>query len=241
MRPLVVTLLLTVSTFACARGELAVKTSPLFTVRITNSDGPVEGLRLLITTQLGDKVTSSVTDVTGTARFQLHMNGSFLLTTDHPKAGVGDVLLQVSDRDSSAHMTFQWPETPILTTVLLRGRIADGLMTSRSTPLVGATLSLLEMISLKQIASTTAAEDGSFQFEGVPAGFYFLRVKAKNGGINDPDGDIPIRVDEKAARDSLSLSVAQSDCGLSYDLEENKAKWKPTVCFRAGQTIPCPY
>lgn len=241
MRPVLLTLLLAIPCFGCARGEVLVKTSPAFTVHITNSYGPVEGLRLLVTTEFGDEVTSSVTDTTGTARFQLDKEGSFLLTTDHPGAGIGDVLLDVSGASQSAEAAFQWPETPILTTALLRGRIADGLMTAKSTPLAGATLTLLEMVSLRQIGSTTAAEDGSFHFGGVPAGFYFLRVKAKNGGINDPYGDIPIRVDEKATRDSLSLAVAQSDCGLSYDLEENKAKWKPTVCFRGGQTVPCPY
>jgi hypothetical protein len=241
MRALFLTLLLAIPSFGCARGELLIKTSPVFTVQITNSYGPIEGLRLLVTTEVGAEIASSVTDTTGVARFQLNKEGSFLLTTDHPEAEIGDVLLDVSGGSPSAKATFQWPETPILATVLVRGRIADGLMTSKSTPLAGATIALLEMVSLRQVGSTTAAEDGSFQFGGVPAGAYFLRVKAKNGSINDPDGDIPIQVDDKAKRDSLSLVVAENDCRLSYDLEGNKAKWRPTVCFRGSQTVPCPY
>jgi hypothetical protein len=188
-----------------------------------------------------DVIGTAVTDSNGMAKFELKNVGRFMLDTQHPGASIDDVILNVSDNGPSAALEFKWLESVILLTKELRGQIADGLMSSKGAPLSGAEISLHELISLKQISSTRAAEDGSFAMRDVAPGFYFLLVRANNAGINDPDGYIPVMVVREAPRDSLSIAVTQTDCGLMYDLAENKQKYKPVACFKGGESVTCKY
>jgi hypothetical protein len=86
--------------------------------------------------------------------------------------------------------------------------------------------------------------DGSFQFINVPAGLYFLHLgpdKPVNGFGNLVYGDIAVSVANDSRQSSLSIATDFSSCGLSYDLAENKAKYRPQACFKGGHPIPCEY
>ncbi len=287
-------LILSVSAFACTRGEIAVNTSPSFTVRVSNDYGPVVGLRILVTyfrveeysraivdhrsalersadsmadinentpnahsaatrakaINIGDYIdviATSITDRKGEAQFHLNTTGSFALKADHPEkadnpeTGIGDIVLNVSGDAASAVVDVKWPGTPILETTSLKGHIEDGLFKPTSEALREANVSLRELVSYKEIAQTETSGAGSFQFSSIPPGLYLLKVKAKEDDPNAPNGDIAVLVKPGAPRDSLSIAVRQSDCGLSYDLVENKSRYKPIVCVKAGKQVPCPY
>ena len=188
-----------------------------------------------------DVIATSVTDSNGRAQFHLNKSGSFTLEADHPIADLGDIILNVSGDATSAVVDVVWPTTSILETRTAKGNIEDGLYKSTGKPLKQSRVSLHELISYKEVAVTDTTENGSFQLPGVPPGFYFLAVKAKEKGPNPPDGDIALVIRASAPRDSLSIAVAESDCGLSYDLVENKSKYKPVACFRGGVWVRCQY
>jgi len=188
-----------------------------------------------------DVIAASVTDSKGEAQFNLSKTGSFDLVADHPEGDLGDIVLNVTGDATSAAVAVKWPARPVLETRLVKGLIEDGLYKSTGTPLKQAAVSLHELISYKEVAVTVTTETGSFQLSSIQPGLYFLRLKAKEDGLNAPDGDIAIVVRPSAPRDSLSIAVHESDCGLSYDLLENKSRYKPIVCVKAGKQVPCPY
>ena len=161
-------------------------------------------------------IAVSTTDQKGIANFSLKVEGEFYLSVGNA-AFTDGVTIQVSKDATSGPLTFEWPqkitELSALQGTFLRGWAGS----SYTTPLAEATLTLVEMISLRRVGSITTTEAGSFHFNNVPPGKYFLQVKAKDGGINDPDGSIPVVVKSTALRHSLDLTVAQTDCGLLYD------------------------
>ena len=188
-----------------------------------------------------DVIATAVTDSRGIARFRVKTPGSFMLETDNPGSTLGDITLVISkDASERSPVPFTWPDSAILQTRALQGRIESGLLWSTAVPLGNADLSLRELTSYHEVATATADDDGSFKFHSVPPGIYFLHVKSEGGGTYyDADGDIPIFLDAKAPRDSLSMAVTQTDCGLMYDLTENKEKYRPVACFRGGKQVPC--
>ena len=134
-------------------------------------------------------------------------------------------------------MKLVWPTSAILQTKHLRGRISDGLMSSRSSPLKQEVLSLHDLVSFKEIAITTTSDDGSFRFDNVPSGVYFLRMRANER----TPGAIAVNVGEESPRLSLSIATTYTSCGLTYDLEENKEKYRPEACFKGGVPVTCNY
>jgi hypothetical protein len=63
--------------------------------------------------------------------------------------------------------------------------------------------------------------------------------KVTADGSYAPDGDIAISIRGDAPRDRLSIFVSMTDCGLSYDLEENKNRYKAEACFLGDKEVLC--
>jgi hypothetical protein len=55
------------------------------------------------------------------------------------------------------------------------------------------------------------------------------------------EGNIAIYVAPDERRDGLEISTASTSCGLFYDLEESKARYKPEACFKGGKPVQCDY
>jgi hypothetical protein len=236
-----------------------------FSVRVTNGHGPVVGLELRVTRFKTDEfsklsseqqrvakpdrfvelIAESLTDGHGEAHFNLRRSGHFDLQPDHPASSLDWVGLDVAADAAPNTVKLKWPTSAILQTKQLHGRITDGLMSSSSAPLKKVNLSLHTLVSFTEVATTTTKDDGSFQFDDVPSGVYFLRMLPKedaaNGDSNQPQGDIAIYVGKDSSRESLSIATSYSSCGLSYDLEENKARYRPKACFKGGEPVTCDY
>jgi hypothetical protein len=228
-----------------------------FSVHVTNGRAPLVGLKLRITNfkseefskltseqqrtanpdEFVELIAEALTDESGVAHFNLSRSGHFDLQPDHP-ASLRDWVVLNEAADAKDNMVkFQWPTSAILETKQLRGRISDGLMSPNSSPLKQESLSLHALVSFKEIATTRTNDDGSFQFGDVPQGVYFLHI----GGEEANHGEIAVFVSGENTRDSLSISTTYTSCGLSYDLEENKSKYKREACFKGGVPVPCNY
>lgn len=233
-------------------------TVPLsFSVRVANAHGPVVGLKLRVTNfkseefsrlsseqqrsakpdQFVEVIGEASTDDSGEAHFNLSTPGHFTLEPDHPASRLDWVGLDVIAKGKRNTVRLDWPTSAILDTKQLRGRISSGLMSSRSSPLQQKALSLHTLVEFKEIAATITDDDGSFRFDGVPQGVYFLHV----GTSETVHGDIPVYIGAETSRDSLAIATEYSSCGLSYDLEENKNKYKPEACFKGGVPVICDY
>ena len=255
--------ILSFSAFACSYFPPVHKVSRSFSVHMTNDVGPVVGLKLKVSRfkykeykRLSDEqrksvdpktfeqvIAESVTDSTGTAHFNLDRNGGFTLAPDTPASHLDWVELEVSDGPASSAVELKWPTTAILRTSQLRGRMTTGLMSSRSTPLKSDVLTLRSMVEYKEIASTTTSEDGKFEFGDVAPGLYFIHLAA-SPTETDPhynEGNIAVYLAKDSSRETLAISTNYSSCGLTYDLEENKDRYKPLACFKGGKPIPCNY
>jgi hypothetical protein len=55
----------------------------------------------------------------------------------------------------------------------------------------------------------------------------------------DPGGNIAVLVARDVSRDILNISMGQTSCGLSYDLDENRERYKPKECFEGGKQVEC--
>lgn len=262
MRHLVAVLLLSASALSCSFFPPVQKVPLSFSVHVKNDLGSVVGLKLRVTgfktdefLKLTDEqqstanpeqfvvvIAESITDTSGVAHFNLTTPGNFTLEPNHPAGGLNSVVLDVVPDTPPATVEFQWPASAILRTRQLRGHLSDGLMSSRSAPIRRVDLSVRELISYTEIAASATSDSGSFEFDSLPNGIYFLRV---NGGAdkrpNQLRGNIAVYIGGDSPRDTLSVVTNYSSCGLSYDLEENKARYKPQACFKGGKPIPCKY
>lgn len=241
-----------------------------FSVRVTNDIGPVVGLKLKVSffkyaefEKLSEEeqrayeehpaaaqskfevvLAEATTDSTGTAILKVAETGVFTLAPDTPVEQLSWVDVDVSDRPSFAVVELKWPETAILSTRHLRGRLTKGLYSSRSLPLNNTALKLHSLVEYKEIAATNTTTDGSFDFPDVPPGLYFLQIlptTAKTDDLYKPEGNVAIYVTANSKRESLAISTVNTSCGLSYDLEENKDRYKPTACFKGGKQVECQY
>ena len=251
------------SAFACSYVPPVYKVPRSFSVHVTNEVGPVVGLELKVyrtkwnvvekltdeelqsadPNDLEEIVAESTTDSTGTAKFSLDRSGAFTLKPVSPANHLDGVELNVSDDPTPVTVELTWPSDAILRTSQLRGTLTTGLMSSRSAPLKGDVLTLRTMVEYKEIASTKTGEDGKFEFGDVAPGLYFIHL-APAPTKTDPhyyEGNIAVYVGSKESRESLSISTIYAGCGLGYDLEENKDKYRPVACFKGGQQVACDY
>lgn len=253
-------------TMACSYFPPEYKVPLSFTVRVANDQGPVVGLNLRITNfkfdefskygldhkriddpkQFTELIAESATDSKGQAHFNLTRTGHFNLAPDHPASHLDWVGLNVVANGKPKTVKLEWPKSLALETKQLRGTISDGLMTYSSAPLKQIAVSLHDLVRFTQLDYTTTSADGAFEFDDVPPGLYFLHIgshgmQPPNDVTGPVEGDILISVDSHAPRKQLAIAIEYSSCGLSYDLKENKAKYKPQACFKSGQPVPCEY
>ena len=246
---------LSLLTLACSYFPPEYKVPLSFTVRVANDQGPVVGLNLRITNfksdefskygldqkriddpnQFTELIAESVTDSMGEAHFHLTRTGHFNLEPNHPASHLDWVGLNVVANGKAKIVKLEWPKSLVLESKELRGTISDGLMSYSSAPLKQIVVSLHNLVPFTQLDYTTTSGDGTFQFDDVPPGLYFLHV---TGPV---EGDILVNVDRHAPRNQLAIAIEYSTCGLSYDLKENKARYKPQACFKGGHPIPCDY
>lgn len=254
---------LSVRVFACDFFPPLYKVPRSFCVHVTNEMGPVVGLKLKVYRTKWDVVqklteeelqsvdpkdveeiiAESTTDSTGTAKFALDRSGAFTLEPVSPANHLDWVQLDVSDDPTPVTVELKWPSSSILRTSQLRGILTTGLMSSRSAPLKGDVLTLRSMVEYKDVASTTTDESGKFEFGDVPPGLYFIHL-APTPTKSDQhyyEGNIAVYVSSKEPRENLAISTIYSSCGLGYDLEANKEKYRPVVCFKGGEQVACDY
>jgi hypothetical protein len=257
---------LSVLTMACSYFPPEYKVPLSFTVRVANAQGPVVGLNLRITNfksdefsnygldqkriddpnQFTELIAESATDSNGEAHFNLTRTGHFNLAPDHPASHLDWVGLNVVANGKAKVVKLEWPKSLVLETKELRGTISDGLMSFSSAPLKQIVVSLHNLVPFTQLDYTTTSGGGTFQFDDVPPGLYFLHIASymmqpPNGVTGPVQGDILVNVDRHAPRNQLAIAIEYSTCGLSYDLKENKPKYKPQACFKGGQPVPCDY
>jgi hypothetical protein len=208
--------------------------------------------------QFVELIAEATTNDQGEARFNLSGLGRFTLQPDHPVSGFASVDVFVTGRPApdtvelvwpisttvETEIDLGWPTSAILQTTQVRGRISYTLMPGRISPTKQEILSLRKFISFEEVAMTTTGEDGSFQFDVVPTGLYFLQMEGKasdtrTGGSPEGHGAIALYVGPESTRDSLLIVADVTTCGLMYDLEENKAKAAPQSCFKGGVLVPC--
>jgi hypothetical protein len=253
------------SAFACTRRPTVYAVSRSFSVHLSNEFGPVVGLKVKVvrlkweefnklsneqlrylsdTSRFEEVVGESTTDVRGIAHFSLDKTGSFTLMVDSPADQLGWIELRVSDQSESSPLEVKWPSNLILKSTRLQGKITDGLFSSRSVPLKGHGLMLHTLIGYRDVAARVTDEDGAFDFNTVAPGFYFLQILPTSAKTNDsyePEGNIVVYVAPESPPDVLTISTVFTSCGLSYDLEENKARYKPTACFKGDKQVKCEY
>jgi len=256
-------LIFSATTLAQQCSPLAKRVSRSFSVYVKNDFGPVDGLKLKVSLfKSGDfkaaqrkrsadpktfeeTVAEATTDETGTARFNLDRAGSFTLSTENRASQLDFVVLDVSDHQPlSSVVELRWPPLPILRTAHLRGRLSRGLFSSPNTPLKHRGLKLRRLVDYREVADTTTGDDGAFEFRGTGPGLYFLQLvptPKDTIGTNlfDPGGNIAVLVAPDVSRDTLMISMGQTPCGLSYDLDENRERYRPKECFEGGKQVEC--
>jgi len=201
--------------------------------------------------QFVEVIAESVTNGSGMANFNLTASGNFSLAPNHPASQLDWIELEVApdvvptspgmqaSKDIES-VELQWPAATILKTRQLRGNLSGGPLASPRSPLKRTSLSVRELVSYAEIAKMTTTDSGSFQFDNVPSGLYFLRINGSAGKDSyQLRGDIPVYVGPDSQRDELPVATGYSDCGLSYDLEENEGRYKPQACFKDGKPVPC--
>lgn len=257
-----VVLVFSLSSLGCTFFEPQYTVTPSFTVHVSSLYGPVKGLTLratrprdtdltgLVPDELNARllhepfvrVMESTTDANGDAHFDLDRFGHWYVEPDSLARGLDYVSVFADPHFETRTVNIQWPGSKILETKQLKGRISDGLWFSHTTALKQAILSVHDFVSLAEVATTTTGDDGSFRFDGVMPGVYFLGVRVKDGGNSSgPHGYIPVYIGGDSPRESLSIETESTTCGLMYDLEENRSRNRPQTCMKgSGESIPCP-
>jgi hypothetical protein len=175
---------------------------------------------------------------------KLSRTGYFTLEPLHVAHSLDSMELDVTAGTEPTSLEMRWPRPAVLQTKVLRGHISDGLFSSHESPLKHKALSLRTLLAFDEIASAQTDDGGSFTFENVPNGLYFLRITLEQPTQEEPygkKGDTVVSIDNSYTREPLSISIAYTSCGLSYDLTENKSRYVPQACFKGCKEVPCEY
>ena len=264
MRLATLVVIISATVLACTFDPPLHKVSRSFSVHVKNEIGPVVGLKVKVSRfkieefeKLTDEqrrsadpktfeeiISESTSDETGTAHFNLTRIGRFTLSPDSPAIQLDWVELDVSEEPGSPVVELHWPSVRILRTAQLRGKLAKGLFSSHSAPLARNAIRVHAVVDYSEVGATTTGADGAFDFGTIAPGLYFLQIVATREKTDDfykPEGNIAIYVAPNDSHQSLAISMAKTSCGLIYDLDENKARYKPESCFKGGKPFKCEY
>jgi hypothetical protein len=208
--------LLPVFASACVLVYPTVDVSRSFRARAMDRGRPVAGLRLVL--QLSDRSDptkhseiSSITDANGYAQFRNINPGSYFLQADHDAFTSDGANIDVSPGGATdVTVTLQWPNMQPLQVRSLSGQmLAPDYYPEESQS--SLSLSLLEGVSARVIATVQADDQGRFAFSAaVPPGLYFIRLNTSDGGL------IGVALSPTAALKQLDGYIAPTDCGLGF-------------------------
>lgn len=209
---------------ACSRVFPEVHVGRTFRVRVMDRGRPVHALRLVLSHSGSSNAKYDVddyayTDEEGYARFADLYTGSYVLTPDHDGEVADGVLVDVEAvRAGDATIQLTWPNASPLPIRTVSGTLRLPDYYPRQTQ-SQFSLSLLEGISARVVATTHTDSMGRFTFDGtIPAGIYFLQPNSSEGKSR---GEITIEVDPSAEQDALDLDLGWTTCGLVYS-QRNK-------------------
>jgi hypothetical protein len=229
--------LASMSSSACSYFPETYNVSNDFRVQLANPTGPVAG----IIVRIGKK--EARTDAAGYAQFHLE-DGNYTLEVIHPAARLSWWGISVSSKEANREVIFKWPQK-VLVVSKVSGTLLDGLFSSKSKPMAGATLSMVDITGKNTVGSKQVlSDDGRFDFPNLSNGLYFLKVSEK--GLKNWDdnswisrGYVPMFVSATTGQGDLKIATQYSSCGFDFDLENNKDKYKPQFCIKGGKEIPC--
>jgi hypothetical protein len=93
-------------------------------------------------------------------------------------------------------------------------------------------------VGTQEVADSTTGDDGAFDFKAIAPGLYFLQIVPKTGKdfhFYKAEGNIAVYVSPDSSRDSLMIRKVNTSCGLSYDLDENKAHYRKLALGAASK------
>jgi len=218
---------------ACSIVYPTVSVGRTFLVHVQNEGSPVKPHRLALTRCANEACTSeksdirySFTDTRGYARFDALPAGTYFLDPDRDD-GISDAMyIKASPGGSdSLVVRVKWPgRAPIPVhspSGTLRGPNYYPLREQ-----ISLSVSLLEGMSGKEIASTHTDDEGRFSFgDSVSPGMYFLRLNPSGLAAwsgEQIEGLIGIEISPKAQQADVDVDFGWSSCGLEYR-EQRKA------------------
>ena len=201
---------------ACSLSFTPISVGSRFKVKVSNYEGPVNGLRLKIT-RLEDGEQSAVTDAGGAAEFHTPP-GMWFLEADHDN-GFGLQLDVRANGPANVVVPMRWPGVEPIHVRSLAGtmRAPDAMLGQTEQAVLS--LELLEGVSGRVLSGINTSGRGEFDFGKQKQGLYFIRLKPYTafrqlmvGGL------IGIAVDPAAPprADKLDLNLTWTSCGLMY-------------------------
>jgi hypothetical protein len=200
-----------------------------FRVRVTDRGSPVRGLRVMLASDAPKIVMYAPTDADGYAFFSNLSLGVFAVTSDHDAGPSPDSVQVEVSRNGPANVVVQlrWPNLDPI-----RVRSASGMLRGPdyypSQLQVPLSLSLLEAISTRVLATTMTDSKGRFDFreDNLPPGLYFLQLNPSGlRSMNEEiQGWMPVSLDPQAKQDVLNVDMGWSSCGLDYAEQEQQTE-----------------
>lgn len=225
---------------ACTRFFPTFAVRPDFTVEInlrerSEKGSPMSGVRVSLSPQNGNDV-SSISDSNGKAYFGSLKPGHYFLVVEMAGVESEAANLEVSPDKLTAkdRLEFGWPLQEVFKVQTVSGRFGTTKFDKKvgdivpKDPLVGATVTLTDVLRGREISSTVTDEHGNFNFDGVPDALYKLHIaEAPKAETTQWDikGDVLVDLSRSATNSVLPrLNFGMTSCGLTYTKVENKNK-----------------
>jgi hypothetical protein len=216
---------------ACSVSLSTVRVPPNFRVLVQHGTVAIPGIRVEVYDNADleksggetewKPILTLLTGPDGAAEVQNLASGSYLVETKGPGAGSA-VYAQVSAKRGkvSNQLSLEWPFSwrGILKAKSLAGELASN---NPWMPFENVRLELWTAGAVSPMSVIETGPEGRFQFDKTKPGIYVLRVRGQQKLARDwqVEGDIPIELAPPALGlpDSLSLHLAMTSCGITYD------------------------
>ena len=188
-----------------------------FAVTIKHQGKPLMGVTVKVTDAVGTLRFSGMTTATGSVRFTSLPPGDYWLDADFLGIGAGYQCFHVAERPSrhaKQRLSYEWgdlaPATRRIAGKLIDSQPGTGespiwnLVHRVNVPITEAKLKLENPIT-RQIYSAVSNQNGTFAFDGVPAGVYVLHIEGGGSGRDYDATDLLIRLSPTASKDAVDL------------------------------------